>query len=69
MPFYDYRCNDCNIIVEIYRSIKDDSNVLCEICSEKMVRMFSDTTFQLKGGGWAKDSYNAPPKSMEFDNE
>lgn len=60
MVFYDYLCKKCDKIVEVRKSIKDDTDELCPECGEKMERQISKTSFVLKNGksGWAKNGYS-----------
>jgi putative FmdB family regulatory protein len=64
MPIFGYRCKDCETEFEIlYRSPKDvakeEPDEVCPKCdSKKKERLINTkTSFQLKGGGWAKDKY------------
>lgn len=42
MPVYDYKCNKCNIIIELYvhSNLHDQ---YCKNCHEKLVKVFSST--------------------------
>ncbi len=41
MSTYDYECEKCEMSIEIVRSIKDDSDELCEKCGSVMNRLIS----------------------------
>jgi putative FmdB family regulatory protein len=46
MPTYDYKCNSCNLLQEVFHSIKETPEVLCPRCAEehkeiKMERLIS----------------------------
>ena len=62
MPIYEYRCPKCEHETEELQGY-DDPNPDCEKCKKErkkkveMQRQISKTSFQLKGGGWAKDGY------------
>lgn len=61
MPTYEFRCPKCAKVVEINRSMKDESPVYCcdENCGTiEMVQQISRSNFQLKGSGWASDGYS-----------
>ena len=45
MPSYDYKCHKCEIVIEIFHAMSDESKHLCEECGEKMEK-------QISGGGY-----------------
>lgn len=60
MPIYEYQCEeeDCEERVEMIRKHAEaDDPVECPKCSKPMKRSISQTSFSLKGGGWASDGY------------
>ena len=59
MPMYEYRCTTCKVTTEELRPVaaRDEQSV-CMACGNPIYRMVSETTFILKGRGWAKDGYN-----------
>ena len=70
MPFYTFRCVNCDIEIEKLQSF-EDAIPDCEQCYDiltkrksKMKRMFGTPGFQLKGGGWFKDGYSKPKIQM-----
>lgn len=52
MPRYDYRCNQCNTVVEITHSIKDSPELMCDCCGTVLERLISCNFggFNIKGG-------------------
>lgn len=54
MPKYDYKCENCETIVEIQRSITDSSPQLCDICNEEMSKVYSPVGVTFKGSGFYK---------------
>jgi putative FmdB family regulatory protein len=62
MPYYDYKCDKCDEIMEIYHSINDKIE-FCPKCQEKEIvtpikRLISKSvSFSLIGSSWAKDGY------------
>jgi len=57
MPLYEFGCKPCETIVEKLQKYSDAAPV-CGQCSTSMVRQFPRrTSFELKGDGWARDSY------------
>ncbi len=57
MPIYEYQCTVCGKQVEVFQRITDDPLTQCESCSGSLVKLVSQTSFVLKGGGWYKDGY------------
>jgi putative FmdB family regulatory protein len=63
MPTYEFRCIKCRKVVEIQRSIKDESpGPLCMEpgCDgqQQTEQLISKGAFSLKGVGWAFDGYS-----------
>lgn len=62
MPRYEFECKKCKDVIELVKSINDESCPLC--CKEgcdgiEMERILSvSTTFHLKGLGWAAEGYS-----------
>ncbi len=62
MPVYEYGgCPTCGTI-EVQQSIKDEPLKFCPNCSKEnkqvpITKLISLTTFQLVGGGWAREGY------------
>ena len=57
MPIYEYRCRDCETVIEVMMGINDRQPRKCRECSGKLEKLFSRTSFQLKGGGWFNEGY------------
>lgn len=55
MPIYNLFCEDCDWVFE--RICKINEIVKCGKCGKKMKRLPTQTSFILKGSGWAKDGY------------
>jgi len=56
MPIYEYRCENCGVFEETQR-ITDPPLDRCPTCRRKVRRLISNTSFQLKGGGWYVTDY------------
>ena len=50
MPNYDFKCNVCGVVQEVYKEFGDDSIPVC--CQTSMNKIFSATPAHFKGGGW-----------------
>jgi len=58
MPLYEYACKKCNKNFEIIQSVGTDS-AKCPDCGSECKKLFSATSFQLKGSGWYKTDYKS----------
>ncbi len=56
MPLYEYECDKCHEKFEQLVLI-DENPPPCPKCGGETQKIVSQSTFQLKGGGWAKDGY------------
>ena len=56
MPVYEYRCEHCGDFEEMQR-ISAPPLTRCPKCRRKVRRLISNTSFQLKGGGWYVTDY------------
>lgn len=71
MPYYEYRCPDCNHTVEKKMSIQaEHPEHIFERCNRdetrpncltycQFDRILSKTSFALEGAGWAHDGYSS----------
>ena len=55
MPIYRLLCEDCNKTIE--RLCIIDEYVKCRKCGKVMRRLPTQSSFILKGDGWANDGY------------
>lgn len=64
MPIYEYICNECNHVEEILQKFGDDAPLICDKCKKNhtLTKLVSNSSFQLKGGGWYKDLYSSTKK-------
>jgi len=61
MPVYEYECSACGHRFEEWQKITDKPVKVCPKCkARKVERLISQTSFQLKGGGWYGDLYSSP---------
>jgi len=63
MPIYEYQCNQCNQVFEIFHKIDEDCKVTCPKCLGPAKRLISATNFVLKGSGFYVNDY--PSKSRK----
>ena len=59
MPTYPYTCTSCNNEFEVEQRITAEPLVVCEACNQPTLkRLIANTSFTLRGGGWASDLYS-----------
>lgn len=64
MPIYEYRCGKCgNVFEEWTRSFDSPEHEPCPQCGGDSVRIVSNTSFVLKGGGWYVTEYGNHKKT------
>jgi len=56
MPIYEYRCKKCGDF-ELTQRITDKPLAKCPTCRNKVTKLISSTSFQLKGSGWYITDY------------
>jgi putative FmdB family regulatory protein len=71
MPIYEYVCEKCGNHIEMMQKVGDAAPKKCTKCKKgKMEKIFSRTSFQLKGGGWYASDYAkaaSPDKALSAD--
>ncbi len=72
MPTYDYQCESCQSVREVFHGISEEPEILCEQCNAKMKRMIgAGVGIIFKGSGFYVNDYkgcsckneNPPAKS------
>ena len=56
MPIYEYLCNKCGQF-ELMQKITERALKRCPTCQGKVMKLISNTSFQLKGSGWYATDY------------
>jgi putative FmdB family regulatory protein len=61
MPIYEFRCNRCKAECEVFQKMDAPpppcTDEKCTNFGKPMDKRISGFSFELKGGGWAKDGY------------
>ncbi|HEX5083515.1 MAG TPA: FmdB family zinc ribbon protein [Blastocatellia bacterium] len=57
MPIYEYTCEKCGRHLEVMQKMSDKPLSRCPECKGKLEKIFSQTSFQLKGSGWYVSDY------------
>jgi len=63
MPIYEYQCNHCSEVFEIFHKIDEGCKVACPQCLGSARKLISATNFVLKGSGFYVNDY--PSKSRQ----
>lgn len=63
MPIYEYVCQKCGHHLEIMQKMSDKPLNKCPECKGKLEKIFSQTSFQLKGSGWYVTDYSSSKKT------
>lgn len=58
MPTYDYQCESCRSVREVFHGINEEPEVLCEECHTRMKRMIgTGAGIIFKGSGFYVNDY------------
>lgn len=63
MPRYEYECNKCEKVFEVMQKFSDAPLAKCPECSGPVTKVFSLSSFALKGSGWYTTDYKRAGKS------
>ncbi len=67
MPIYEYECTECGKTMEALQKFSDDPLTSCELCSGKLRKLISNSSFHLKGTGWYVTDYAGKNTSVSGD--
>jgi putative FmdB family regulatory protein len=57
MPIYEYQCQGCNNVFEVFHKIEEEVSPTCPRCLGQARRILSATNFILKGSGFYVNDY------------
>jgi putative FmdB family regulatory protein len=57
MPIYEYQCEKCGEVFEVFQRVSDPPPKQHECGGTKIKRVMSQTSFILKGSGWYITDY------------
>src|SRR6185369_10596922 len=63
MPIYEYVCDKCGHHLEVMQKMSDKPLSRCPVYRGKLEKVFSQTSFQLKGSGWYVSDYGGRAKA------
>lgn len=52
MPTYEYRCTQCDSVLEVVQSIHEDALTECPTCGGKLRKLFGNVGIVFKGSGF-----------------
>lgn len=52
MPKYDFVCVHCDRTVEMHMVFDSTDLPLCEVCGNRMTKVYTPPSVHFKGGGW-----------------
>ncbi len=58
MPIYEYECEACQKLIEMWQSMSEEPLAACPKCGGSVKKIISQSAFHLKGGGWYSDGYS-----------
>ena len=56
MPIYEYECQKCGRVSEVFQKFSDEPLAKCS-CGGEMKKLMSLNSFHLKGSGWYVTDY------------
>jgi putative FmdB family regulatory protein len=62
MPVYEYQCQKCGEVEEVFQKISDLPRETCSHCEGTLKKIISQSTFHLKGSGWYVTDYGGSKK-------
>ena len=73
MPIYEYECEKCGKIQEVFQKFSDKPLRKCSHCSGRVNKLISQSSFHLKGTGWYVTDYagkksSAPDTTQKKDS-
>jgi putative FmdB family regulatory protein len=57
VPIYEYECEKCGVIEEVFQKISDKPLRKCGHCAGNVHKLISQSSFHLKGTGWYVTDY------------
>lgn len=62
MPFYDYQCDDCGTVHEVFQRMTDAPLETCDKCGGKLRRILHPVAVHFKGSGF----YSTDNRKVEY---
>ncbi len=68
MPIYEFECDECQEVTELWQSMSDAPLEKCPKCGGSVHKLISKSSFHLKGGGWYADGYGNSKTTKQSDS-
>jgi len=65
MPLYEYKCDQCGEVFEVFQKISDPPMKICIRCGGTVSKMLSSPAIQFKGSGWYVTDYARANKEVK----
>lgn len=69
MPLYDYRCNDCGHVFEVFQSMSDEPVATCVECGGQVSRVLHAPAIHFKGKGFHNTDYGTKRRPVGGDSD
>lgn len=63
MPTYEYRCTQCDSVLEVVQSIHEDALSECPTCGGKLRKLFGNVGIVFKGSGFYRTDNRGKSRS------
>jgi putative FmdB family regulatory protein len=57
LPIYEYRCEDCDALIEVMQKMSDDPLEVCEQCGGHLRKVLHPVAIHFKGSGFYTTDY------------
>ena len=57
MPIYEYECQKCHALQEVFQKVNDKPLKKCSKCGGRLEKLVSAPAIQFKGSGWYVTDY------------
>ena len=69
MPIYEYQCDQCGRVEEVFQKISEKPLTKCGHCAGKLHKLISQSAFHLKGTGWYVTDYAGKQQTKNHEKD
>jgi len=69
MPIYEYQCQNCGRIEEVFQKVSEPALSTCPECRGTLDKLISQSSFHLKGSGWYVTDYGGSKTGPDHKSE